>query len=95
MSRKRQREMATGAKASRTASLDGKESAQGKKGAFLVRQFGNVQGRLLDGKGRSTALALSAKICGEPVPKNSAAARKLAKKGKELLARSRRGAGAG
>jgi len=90
MSRKRQQEMAIGAKASRLTTPNNANTSQRKKGTFLVRQFGNLQGRLLDDQGRSTRLALSAKAFGESVPKNTAAARKLAKKGKDLLARSRR-----
>jgi len=55
------------------------------KGLYLIRKFGNLQGALLSASGRPTVLALSARKWGEPVPKNSAAAHKLAKKGEALL----------
>jgi hypothetical protein len=59
-----------------------------RKGAFLVRQFGNPQGPLLQPNGKSTALALSALAWGEAAPKNEKAAHLLAKKGEELLAKA-------
>ncbi len=56
-----------------------------RKGSFLVKQFKNLQGRLLMQGGQSTELALSALKWGEPVPKNATAAHRLAKKGEKML----------
>ena len=91
MSRKRQKEIAIGAGASRAQNLMEKNSSRqlAKKGDFLIRQFGNPCGRLIDTHGRSTRLALSAKEWGETVPKNASGARKLAKKGEAIHARLR------
>lgn len=84
MSRTRQKEMANGSKDSRNRTRLNPTMIDylKRKGSFLVRQFGNPQGPLLDRQGKSTKLALSARNWGECVPKNSAAAKRLAKKGK-------------
>jgi hypothetical protein len=58
-----------------------------RKGSFLRRHFANPRGPMVDEKGKPTRLALSAHAWGEPVPKTSAAAKKLAKKGTALLER--------
>ena len=58
-----------------------------RKGSFLRRHFAHPRGPLLDDKGKSTRLALQAHAWGEPVPKNSQAVKKLAKKGTSLLKR--------
>jgi hypothetical protein len=42
---------------------------------------------LVDDAGKPTRLALAAHAWGEPVPKPKAAAKKLAEKGKKLLAK--------
>ena len=57
-----------------------------RKGSFLRRHFANPQGPMTDAAGRPTRLALSAHAWGEPVPQSPAAAKKLAAKGKALLA---------
>lgn len=84
MSRARQKEMASGSNDSRNRTRPSPTMIDylKRKGSFLVRQFGNPQGPLLDRQGKSTKLALSARNWGECVPKNSAAAKRLAKKGK-------------
>ena len=56
-----------------------------RKGSFLRRHFANPRGPMVDDKGKPTRLALSAHAWGEPVPKTTAAAKKLAAKGKALL----------
>jgi len=56
-----------------------------RKGSFLTRMFSHPRGPMVDAKGEPTRLALSAHAWGEPVPKNDAAARKLAQKGRKLL----------
>ena len=91
MSRRRQKEIAIGERVSNEPRAEELRSLKqlAKKGAFLVRQFGNPRRRLIDAQGKSTRLALSARECGEPVPKNAVAARKLAKKGESMLARIR------
>ena len=61
-----------------------------RKGSFLRRHFATLRGPLVDDAGKSTRLALSAHAWGEPVPKTKAAAKKLAEKGKKLLARYER-----
>lgn len=58
-----------------------------RKGSFLTRFFTNPSGPMKDEKGRATRLALSAAAWGEPVPKDAAAAAKLAAKGRRLLER--------
>jgi hypothetical protein len=58
-----------------------------RKGSFLRRHFANPSGPMVDDKGGSTRLALSAHAWGEPVPKTMAAAKKLAEKGSRLLKR--------
>lgn len=56
-----------------------------RKGSFLTRHFTHPRGPMLDEKGEPTRLALSAHAWGEPVPKDEAAAKKLAAKGRQLL----------
>ena len=57
-----------------------------RKGSFLRRHFANPNpGPMKDEKGKPTRRALSAKAWGEPVPATPADAKKLAKKGTELL----------
>jgi Domain of unknown function (DUF6321) len=62
-----------------------------RKGSWAVRFYGRKQlPPLVDSKGRPTRHALSAHAWGEPVPKTQAAARRIAARGKRLLARYRR-----
>ena len=57
-----------------------------RKGSFLRRHFANpTPGPMKDEKGKPTRRALSAQAWGEPVPATAADAKKLAKKGTELL----------
>ncbi len=56
-----------------------------RKGSFLRRHFAHPRGPMVDDKGQPTRLALSAHAWGEPVPKTTAAAKKLADKGHKLL----------
>ena len=58
-----------------------------RKGSFLRRHFANPRGPMIDDKGKPTRLALSAHAWGEPVPKSTAAAKRLAAKGTVLLER--------
>ena len=58
-----------------------------RKGSFLRRHFANPQGPMVDDAGEPTRLALSAHAWGEPVPKTTADAHRLAEKGARLLAR--------
>ena len=55
-----------------------------RKGSFLRRHFANPRGPM-EKDGEPTRLALSAQAWGEPLPKNAAAAKKLAAKGSKLL----------
>ena len=61
------------------------DDEQLRKASFLLKQFQNPAGKLVDENGRSTTLALSAAAWGEPVPKTSAAAHRLARKGEKML----------
>jgi hypothetical protein len=61
-----------------------------RKGSFLARFFSNPRGPMKDEKGRPTRLALSAAAWGESVPQTVEAAKKLADKGQNLLAKYRR-----
>jgi hypothetical protein len=62
-----------------------------RKGSWAVRFYGRKPlPPLVDKAGRPTRLALSAHAWGEPVPKTPAAARKIAAKGRRLLARYQR-----
>lgn len=63
---------------------------QKRKGSFLTRMFTHPRGPLKKKDGEPTRLALSARAWGEPVPKSMASAKKLAQKGRNLLARARR-----
>jgi hypothetical protein len=56
-----------------------------RKGSFLRRHFAHPRGPMQDENGQPTRLALSAHAWGEPVPKDDAAARRLAAKGQKLL----------
>jgi hypothetical protein len=57
-----------------------------RKGSFLTRFYTNPSGPLqIDGK--PTRLALAAKAWGEPAPKTTEAAKRLAAKGRNLLKR--------
>lgn len=59
-----------------------------RKGSWASRFYGRAKLPALVGKnGKPTRFALSAAAWGEPVPKTVAAARKIAAKGKRLLAR--------
>ena len=82
MSRARQREMANGSRDVKNRTQKREKSNTlaelKRKGTYLVRQFSNPQGPLLNREGKSTPLALSARSVGEPVPKNSASVRRLA-----------------
>lgn len=65
-----------------------------RKGSWAVRFYGRKElPPLLDANGEPTRLALSAHAWGEPVPRTVAAARKIAKKGEQLLARYHRARG--
>ena len=55
-----------------------------RKGSFLRRHYANPRGPVSK-EGKPTRLALAAHAWGEPVPKSSAAVKKLAAKGKALL----------
>jgi hypothetical protein len=62
-----------------------------RKGSWAVRFYGRAKlPPLVDGQGRPTRHALSAHAWGEPVPKTVAAARRIAAKGRRLLARYER-----
>ncbi|MCY1036011.1 DUF6321 domain-containing protein [Corallococcus sp. BB11-1] len=58
-----------------------------RKGSFLRRHFTHPRGPMVDAKGKPTRLALSARAWGEPVPRDTAGAKKLADKGARLLER--------
>lgn len=59
-----------------------------RKGSWAVRFYGREKlPALVDRQGRPTRLALSAHAWGEPVPHSVAAARRIATKGRRLLAR--------
>ena len=59
-----------------------------RKGSWAVRFYGRkTLPALVDDKGEPTRFALSAHAWGEPVPKTESAARKIADKGRRLLAR--------
>ena len=61
-----------------------------RKGSWAVRFYGRkTLPALLDTEGKPTRFALTAHAWGEPVPKTEAAARKIADKGRRLLARYR------
>jgi hypothetical protein len=62
-----------------------------RKGSWAVRFYGRAKlPPLVDSQGRPTRHALSAHAWGEPVPKTVAAARRIAAKGRRLLARYER-----
>lgn len=62
-----------------------------RKGSWAVRFYGRKPlPPLVDQNGQPTRLALSAHAWGEPVPRTLAAARRIAAKGKRLLARYQR-----
>lgn len=59
-----------------------------RKGSWAVRFYGRkTMPPLVDARGRPTRHALSAHAWGEPVPRTVSAARKIAAKGRRLLAR--------
>jgi hypothetical protein len=63
-----------------------------RKGSWAVRFYGRSSlPPLVDEAGRPTRFALSAAAWGEPVPKTTAAARRIAAKGRRLLAEYERG----
>ena len=62
-----------------------------RKGSFLRRFYGRKKiSPLQDRQGRPTRFAKAAHAWGEPVPKDHAAVKRLAKKGERLLAQYRR-----
>ncbi|MEO7337794.1 MAG: DUF6321 domain-containing protein [Caldimonas sp.] len=63
-----------------------------RKGSWAVRFYGRSGDlpALLDDKGEPTRFALTAAAWGESVPKTEAAARRIAEKGRKLLARYHR-----
>jgi hypothetical protein len=59
-----------------------------RKGSWAVRFYGRRElPPLQDAHGKPTRFALSAHAWGEPVPRTTAAARRIAEKGRRLLAR--------
>ncbi|WP_375760878.1 DUF6321 domain-containing protein [Corallococcus exercitus] len=58
-----------------------------RKGSFLRRHFTHPRGPMVDDQGEPTRLALSARAWGEPVPRDTAGAKRLAAKGAKLLER--------
>ena len=59
-----------------------------RKGSWATRFYGrDPLPPLVDDKGKPTRFALSAHAWGEPVPRTEAAARRIADKGRRLLAR--------
>lgn len=62
-----------------------------RKGSWAVRFYGRkgTLPALKDAKGKPTRFALTAAAWGEPVPKTISAARKIAAKGRRLLARAK------
>lgn len=64
-----------------------------RKGSWAARFFGReTLPPLLDDDGKPTRFALSAHAWGEPVPRTEAAARRIAAKGRRLLAAARKAA---
>lgn len=63
-----------------------------RKGSWAVRFYGRrgTLPALRDARGEPTRFALTAAAWGEPVPKTVMAARKIAVKGRRLLARAKR-----
>lgn len=63
-----------------------------RKGSWAVRFYGRKGPLppLRDGAGKPTRFALSARAWGEPVPRTVSAARRIAAKGRRLLARYRK-----
>ncbi|RCW65594.1 DUF6321 domain-containing protein [Pseudorhodoferax soli] len=62
-----------------------------RKGSWATRFFGRAElPPLRDPHGKPTRFALSAHAWGEPVPRTEAAARRIAEKGRRLLARYKR-----
>ena len=61
-----------------------------RKGSWAARFYGrDVLPPLQDRDGKATRFALTAAAWGEPVPKTEKAARKIAQKGRRLLARAK------
>jgi hypothetical protein len=62
-----------------------------RKGSWAVRFYGRATvAPLVDERGKPTRFALTAHAWGEPVPKTVATVRRIAAKGRRLLARYRR-----
>lgn len=61
-----------------------------RKGSFLTRFFTHPRGPLKDKDGKPTRLALSARAWGEAAPTSITSAKKLAAKGRRLLASARK-----
>src|SRR5262245_51766429 len=60
-----------------------------RKGSWAVRFYGRHSlSPLVNAKGKPTRFALTAAAWGEPVPKTARAARRIAAKGRRLLARA-------
>jgi hypothetical protein len=57
-----------------------------RKGSFLTRFYTNPSGPMVRPNGKPTRLALAAAAWGEPVPKTAEDARRLAAKGRRMLA---------
>lgn len=62
-----------------------------RKGSWAVRFYGRAGAlpALVDAHGKPTRFALTARAWGEPAPRTEAAARRIAEKGRRLLARYR------
>src|ERR1700742_1702473 len=61
-----------------------------RKGSWATRFYGRKSlPPLRDKKGKPTRMALTAAAWGEPVPKNAGAAKKIAAKGRRLLAKAK------
>ena len=60
-----------------------------RKGSWATRFYGRTLPPLRDKHGKATRFALTAAAWGEPVPKTAAGARKIAEKGRRLLAKAK------
>lgn len=58
-----------------------------RKGSFLTRFYTNPSGPMQKPNGEPTRLALAANAWGEPVPRTTEAAKRLAAKGRAILKR--------
>ena len=78
-----------GVKKQRIADMSSEEMRR--KGSWAVRFYGReTLPPLIDDKGKPTRFALTARAWGESVPRSEAAARRIAERGRRLLARSKR-----